>query len=109
LLQDILSVRKASNAHVVLSPNLVAFTDTYIVPHLTRRKEFAVLVQNNKVRGLDLGQVCEQHMDALVTAVNADRWVMTDSSYDPEVDVIDLSNDFSVDDVSEISRNVLLV
>lgn len=108
LLQDIWS-RKTVSAHVVISPSLLAFTDTYIVPHLTRRKEFAVLVQNNKVQGLDLEEVCEEQMDALVTAVNEDGWAMTDGSYDPEVDVIDISNDFSVDDVSEVSRDVLLV
>jgi hypothetical protein len=106
LLQDF---RKAINTHVVLSSSLLAFTDTYIVPHLTRRKEFGVLVQNNKVQGLDLEEVCERHMDALVTAVNEDGAVMPDSSYDPEVDVIDLSNDFTVDGVSEVSGDVLLV
>jgi hypothetical protein len=109
LLQDILSLRKGPNTHVVLSPSLLAFTDTYIVPHLTRRKEFAALVQNNKVQGLDLAEVCERHMDALVTAVNKDQWVMTDASYDPEVDVIDLSDDYAVGGVSEVSGHVLLV
>lgn len=109
LLEDISSLRKGFTPHVVLSPSLLTFTDTYIVPHLTRRKEFAVLVQNNKVQGLALGEVCERYMDALVTAVNEDRRVMTDSSYDPEVDVIDLSDDYVVDQVSEVSKNVLLV
>lgn len=109
LFQDILSLRKGSNTQVELSPSLLAFTDSYIVPHLTRRKEFAVLVQNNKVQGLVLGEVCERYMDALVTAVNEDRWVMTDSSYDPDVDVIELSGDYVVDEVSQVSRNVLLV
>jgi hypothetical protein len=110
LQRDILAKTPNKNS-LVLSKDLPTFTDTYIVPYLTSRKDFAVLVQNKKVDGLDLQNVSELHLDALIKALNESSSVMIEDPdiYEPEVDVIDVSGEFNVEQASEVSKKILLV
>lgn len=49
-------------------------------------------------------------MDGLVASVNESPFLMVDeTSYEPEVDTIDLSREFQVQQASEVSPHVLLV
>ena len=112
MLQDVRSVAKGEERAVVLSKDLPAFTYIVqtIVPYLTDRKDFALLVQHDKVPGLDLNDVCEHHIDTLVKAANESPSVMVgDISYEPEVDTIDIPEQFEVKQASEVSNHVLLV
>lgn len=69
-----------------------------------------MLVQHNKVGGLNLNDVYERHMDGLVASVNESPFLMVDeTSYEPEVDTIDLSREIQVQQASEVSPHVLLV
>jgi hypothetical protein len=107
---DIIAKTK-SRERLAVSRDLPSFTDTYIVPYLTSRKDFAVLVQNNKVAGLNLYEVSDSNMDALVKAVEEYPSVMIGDpgQYEPEVDVIDIPKEFHVEQASEVSENLLLV
>jgi hypothetical protein len=91
--------------------DLPSFTDVYIVPYLTARKDFALLIQSGKVSGLDLSKVTEEKLDTLVEALHEDPSVMIGDPgvYEPEVDVIEDVGDFTVEQASEISKDVLLV
>ena len=106
-----LRLRNGVQDVLAFSRDLPTFTDTYIVPFLKKRKDFAVLVQNGKVSGLALPDVCDQNIDAFIQAVNDNPSVlMSDSDqHEPEVDVIDSPSDFQVQEASEVSDDVLLV
>jgi hypothetical protein len=57
-----------------------------------------------------LNDVGERHMDGLVASVNEPPFLMVDeTSYEPEVDTIDLSREFQVQQASEVLPHVLLV
>jgi hypothetical protein len=107
---DVLA-RKVEMDSFILVRDLPTFTDMYIVPYLTSRKDFAILVQNNKVPGLDLGDVCDRNTDTLIEAVNKSPSVMIGDpgTYEPEVDVIEVPKDFHVEQASQVSKNLLLV
>jgi len=107
---DVLA-RKADKSSLILCRDLPTFTDTYVVPYLTKRKDFAVLVQNDKVPGLNLENVCEQNINTLIEALNKSPSVMIGDpgTYEPEVDVIDIPREFHVAEASEVSKNLLLV
>lgn len=96
---------------VALSRSLPVFTDTYIVPYLAERKDFATLVQHDKVPGLDLQEISERNMQILVEAVDDTPSVMIDDAgiYEPSVDVIEDISYFQVEQVSEIEKGILLV
>jgi hypothetical protein len=100
-----------SKGSLVVSRDLPSFTDTYIVPYLTSRKDFAVLVQNGKVAGLNLYEVSDRNIDALVKAVEESPSVMIDDpgTYEPDVDVIEIPKEFDVEQASEVSEKLLLV
>jgi hypothetical protein len=110
-LQSDVLARKADKNSLVLCRDLPTFTDTYVVPYLRKRKDFAALVQHDKVSGLNLTTVCEENVDTLIEALNKSPSVMIDDpgQYEPEVDVIDIQRDFHVDEASELSKNLLLV
>lgn len=102
--------RTSDEGSLVLCRDLPTFTDSYVVPFLTKRKDFAVLVQHNKVPGINLESVCEQHVDTLIEALDNEPAVMTDdTSYEPSVDDIELPRDFEVVEASELSERLLLV
>jgi predicted nucleic acid-binding protein len=103
--------RAKGSAGLKLVRDLPSFTDVYIVPFLTARKDFALLIQGGKVSGLNLGKLTEEKLDILVEALHEDADVMIYDSgvYDPEVDVIEDVGDFTVEQASEISKGVLLV
>jgi hypothetical protein len=106
LLQDV----NAVDGEVVLFRDLPAFTDAYIVPYLTDRKDFALLVQHDKVRGLNLIDACERNIDSLVKAVGEYPYLLVDDiSYEPEVHGVDIPEGFEVKQASEVSKDVLLV
>lgn len=95
---------------VALSRSLPIFTDTYIVPYLTKRKDFVSLVQHDKVQGLNLEEVSERNVDTIVKAIDDDPSVMIDDdSYEPSVDVIEGFSDFEAEEVSEVTEGILLV
>ncbi len=106
-----LQLDAAEKGKLLVSPDLPTFTDKYIVPYLISRKDFAVLVQNNKVNGLNMKEVSERYMDTLVEALeeSPEALIGNPEAYDPEVDVIEISDNFSVTQASEISKNLLLV
>lgn len=91
--------------------DLPSFTDIFIVPYLVARKDFVLLIQNGKVKGLDLSTVTDEKLDIVVEALHEEPDIMIYDSgvYDPEVDVIEDAGDFTVEQASEISKNVLLV
>ena len=107
---DVLA-KKTANARVVLCKDLPTFTDTYIVPYMRKRRDFAVLVQNDKVPGLNLKDVCEQNNDALVEALNKSPSVMIGNPgvYEPEVDGVETPTEVRVVEASEVSGSLLLV
>jgi hypothetical protein len=89
LLKDVHSAATGMTGKIVLSRDLLTFTDTYIVPHVTNRKDFALLVQHKKVRCLNLNAECEHHLGALMEALTKSPLTMVDdASYEPEVDTI---------------------
>jgi hypothetical protein len=96
---------------VALSRDLRSFTDTYIVPYLVERKAFATLVQHDKVPGLNLEEVSDVNMSAIVTAIDDKPSVMIEDAgiYEPSVDVIEALSDFQVRQVSEVKADTLLV
>jgi PIN domain len=110
LIQDVHSAANGIAGKIVLTRDLLTFTDRYVVPYLADRKDFALLVQHNRVPGLDLNTECEHHLDSLAEAVNKSPFVMVDdASYEPEVDTIEIPADFKVKQASEVSQYVLLV
>jgi hypothetical protein len=94
-----------------LFKDLVQFTDSLVVQYLKARKDFASLVANHKVEGLDLEQVCDENMDTIIAAINTSPSAMSadPGSYEPEVDVVDIPRDFEVIGASEVSKDKLLV
>jgi hypothetical protein len=106
-----LVAKNVEGSTVILCRDLATFTDTYIVPYLRKRKDFAVLVQNRKVQGLDLSKVCDENIDSLIESLNESPFVMMGDpgQYEPEVDVVDVGTEFNVTEASEVSENVLLV
>lgn len=103
--------KRAEAADVVLCETLATFTDKYIVPFLSDRKDFAVLVEAGKVAGLKLADAADEHIDSLIEALDKDPSVMIydPSQYEPEVDVIELPHEFEVEQASEVSDDTLLV
>ncbi|MHB8486844.1 MAG: PIN domain-containing protein [Candidatus Acidiferrales bacterium] len=103
--------KRAEGTELVLCPSLPAFTDTYIVPFLVERKDFAMLVRADKVPGLNLKEATEASDDALTEAVNNSPSVMIGDpgQYEPEVDVIGDICEFDVKHASEISKDTLLI
>jgi PIN domain len=100
----------AIGGEVVLFRDLPAFTDAHIVPYLTERRDFALLVQHDKVPGLNLNDACERNMDNLVKAVDEESFLLVDDiSYEPQVDNIDIPGAFEVNQASQVSKDVLLV
>lgn len=103
--------RKGDEDSLVLFRDLPAFTDAYIVPYLRKRRDFAVLVANKKVPGLDLENVCDQNIDGLTEALNRSPSAMIGDpgQYEPEVDVIYVPKEFDIEEASEVSKDLLLV
>lgn len=103
--------RTLEQDNLVLYRDLVAFTDAHVVPYLETRQDFVVLVQNNKVPGLDLHDVSDSNVDILTKALdNSPSAMIYDPGiYEPEVDVIDIPKEFQVKQASQVSKNVLLV
>jgi hypothetical protein len=107
-LKSDLGTKRAPRDSLVLFRDLPAFTDALVVPYLTKRKDFALLVRTNKVEGLNLESVCEQYYDTLSETLPSVTFGDHDE-YEHEVDVIEDIRDFHVKEASEISDNVLLV
>ena len=107
-LKSDLETKKVHRDSLVLFRELSGFTDSLVVPYLTKRKDFAVLVETNKVEGLNLESVCEQYTDTLIEDLPSVMFGDADE-YGHEVDVIENLRDFHVAEASEISENVLLV
>jgi hypothetical protein len=108
--RDVL-VKTKTTGRLAISRDLPSFTDTYIVPYLTSRKDFALLVQNDKVAGLNLYDVSDRNIDALVKAVEESPSVMIGDpgTYEPDFDVLEIPKEFDVEQASEVSEKLLLV
>lgn len=98
-------------SNLLLYPNLAAFTDSHVVPFLAGRKDFAMLAEAGKVRGLNLRSAVDDNYNSLVNALDKTPSVMIydPGQYEPEVDVIELPDTFKVQQVSEVSEETLLV
>lgn len=87
------------------------FTSEYVVPYLKSRKEFVPLIQNYEFEGLNLQEVCEENVFALLTAIdeNPSSLIHNPDVYEPEIDEIHIPREMTVKEASEISDKLLLV
>jgi PIN domain-containing protein len=91
--------------------DLIQFADALVVPYLKTKKDFATLIINKKVPGLDLEEVCEVNRDAITQAIDLSPGSMIENpgKYEPTVSDIAIPKEFKIITASELSKDILLV
>jgi hypothetical protein len=91
--------------------DLIQFTDSLVVPYLKTRKDFATLIANKKVPGLDLGEVCETNTDIITEAIDQtpSSMIRNPRQYEPVVSNLAIPNEFKINTASELSKDTLFV
>lgn len=104
--------KRANDQDFKLYKDLIQFTDSLVVPFLETRKEFATLIANKKVPGLDLEGVCEGNRDTIIRAIeqSPNSMIRNPGKYEPSVRDIAIPHEFEIISAMQISQaNRLLV
>lgn len=91
--------------------DLIQFTDSLVVPYLKTRGDFAILIANKKVPGLDLGQVCETNTDLITEAIDQtpSSMMRNPGQHEPVVVSLAIPDEFKINTAAELSEDTLLV